>query len=70
MFARFDGINDGRCIAVMFQFIDTFDGNTAGGTYFIAYVLKYIQAAMQAGIEMGVYPKDAMRMVEIGRAHV
>ena len=29
----------------------------------IAYVLKYIQAAMQAGIEMGVYPKDAMRMV-------
>lgn len=29
----------------------------------IAYVLKYIQAAMQAGIEMGIYPKDAMRMV-------
>lgn len=29
----------------------------------IAYVLKYIQAAMQAGIEMGVYPKDGMRMV-------
>ena len=29
----------------------------------IAYVLKYIQAAMQAGIEMGVYPKDAMKMV-------
>ena len=29
----------------------------------IAYVLKYIQAAMQAGIEMGVYPKDAMQMV-------
>lgn len=29
----------------------------------IAYVLKYIQAAMQAGVEMGVYPKDAMRMV-------
>lgn len=29
----------------------------------IAYVLKYIQAAMQAGIELGVYPKDAMRMV-------
>ena len=25
----------------------------------IAYVLKYIQAAMQAGIEMGIYPKDA-----------
>lgn len=29
----------------------------------IAYALKYIQAAMQAGVEMGVYPKDAMRMV-------
>lgn len=29
----------------------------------IAYVLKYIQAAMQAGVEMGVYPHDAMRMV-------
>ncbi len=29
----------------------------------IAYVLKYIQAAMQAGIELGVYPKDGMRMV-------
>jgi len=29
----------------------------------IAYALKYIQAAMQAGIEMGVYPADAMKMV-------
>lgn len=29
----------------------------------IAYVLKYIQASMQAGIEMGIYPKDAMKMV-------
>nr|WP_320994937.1 pyrroline-5-carboxylate reductase [Bacteroides intestinalis] len=29
----------------------------------IAYVLKYIQAAMQAGIEMGIYPQDGMRMV-------
>lgn len=29
----------------------------------IAYVLKYIQAAMQAGIEMGIYPKEAQRMV-------
>ena len=29
----------------------------------IAYVLKYIQAAMQAGIELGVYPKDGMRMI-------
>ena len=29
----------------------------------IAYVLKYIQAAMQAGIEMGIYPKDGMEMI-------
>lgn len=29
----------------------------------IAYVLKYVQAAMQAGIEMGIAPKDAMQMV-------
>ncbi|MCC8186107.1 MAG: pyrroline-5-carboxylate reductase [Bacteroides sp.] len=29
----------------------------------IAFVLTYIQAAMQAGVEMGVYPQDAMRMV-------
>lgn len=29
----------------------------------IAYVLKYIQAAMQAGVEMGIYPKDGMRMI-------
>ncbi|MBQ7818124.1 MAG: pyrroline-5-carboxylate reductase [Bacteroidales bacterium] len=29
----------------------------------IAYVLKYIQAGMQAGVEMGLYPNDAMMMV-------
>lgn len=29
----------------------------------IAFVLKYIQAGMQAGVEMGIYPKDAMKMV-------
>lgn len=29
----------------------------------IAYVLKYVQAAMQAGVEMGIAPKDAMKMV-------
>ncbi|NDV64072.1 pyrroline-5-carboxylate reductase [Bacteroides sp. 224] len=29
----------------------------------IAYALKYIQAGLQAGVEMGVYPKDAMKMV-------
>ena len=29
----------------------------------IAYVLKYVQAAMQAGVEAGIRPKDAMKMV-------
>lgn len=29
----------------------------------IAYVLKYIQAAMQAGIELGIKPQDAAEMV-------
>ncbi|EJW89351.1 pyrroline-5-carboxylate reductase [gut metagenome] len=28
----------------------------------IAYVFKYLQAAMQAGIEMGIYPQDAIRL--------
>lgn len=29
----------------------------------IAYVLKYIQAAMQAGVELGIKPRDAAEMV-------
>lgn len=29
----------------------------------IAYALKYIQAVMQAGVELGIYPKDGMKMV-------
>lgn len=29
----------------------------------IAYVLKYIQAAMQAGVEMGIRPADGMKMI-------
>ncbi|MBO4984313.1 MAG: pyrroline-5-carboxylate reductase [Bacteroides sp.] len=29
----------------------------------IAYALKYIQAVMQAGIELGIYPQDGMKMV-------
>lgn len=29
----------------------------------IAYVLKYIQAAMQAGVELGIRPADGMKMV-------
>ncbi|HXK74868.1 MAG TPA: pyrroline-5-carboxylate reductase [Bacteroidaceae bacterium] len=29
----------------------------------IAFVLKYIQAAMQAGVELGLYPKQARQLV-------
>lgn len=29
----------------------------------IAYALKYIQASMQAGTELGIYPKEGMKMV-------
>lgn len=29
----------------------------------IAYVLKYIEAASRAGVELGIYPHDAMKMV-------
>ncbi len=42
---------------------DKFAAATAMTSCGIAYVLKYIQAAMQAGIELGIYPKDGMKMV-------
>lgn len=29
----------------------------------VAYALKYIQAVTQAGVELGIYPRDGMRMV-------
>lgn len=31
----------------------------------IALAMRYVRAAMQAGVEMGVYPKDAARIVEL-----
>ena len=42
---------------------DKMGAATALASCGIAYALKYIQAGMQAGIEMGIYPKDAMTMV-------
>lgn len=42
---------------------EKFAAATAMTSCGIAYVLKYIQAAMQAGIELGIYPKDGMKMV-------
>lgn len=40
-----------------------FPAGTALTSCGIAYVLKYVQAAMQAGIEMGISPNESMRMV-------
>ena len=42
---------------------DKLEAATALTSCGIAYVLKYVQAAMQAGIEMGLRPKDAMQMI-------
>lgn len=42
---------------------DDMGAATALASCGIAYALKYIQAGMQAGIEMGIYPKNAMTMV-------
>lgn len=42
---------------------DKLAAGTALASCGIAYVLKYIQAAMQAGIEMGLRPNDAMQMI-------
>ena len=40
-----------------------FESATALASCGIAYVLKYVEAAMQAGVEMGIRPNDAMLMV-------
>ncbi len=42
---------------------DKMEAATALTSCGIAYVFKYIQAAMQAGVELGLYPKDAQQMV-------
>lgn len=42
---------------------DKIAAGTALASCGIAYVLKYVQAAMQAGIEMGIRPKDARDMI-------
>lgn len=38
------------------------DAATSLASCGIAYVFKYIQAAMQAGVEMGISPKDAQKL--------
>ncbi|MDR0938101.1 MAG: pyrroline-5-carboxylate reductase [Mediterranea sp.] len=48
---------------IMFLDEEKLAAATALSSCGIAYVLKYIQAAMQAGIEMGIRPDDAMELV-------
>lgn len=40
-----------------------FEAATALASCGIAYALKYVEAAMQAGVEMGIRPNDAMQLV-------
>lgn len=42
---------------------ENMEAATALASCGIAYALKYVQAAMQAGVEMGIKPKDGMRMI-------
>lgn len=42
---------------------DKLDAATSLASCGIAYVFKYIQAGMQAGVEMGIPPKDALKLV-------
>ena len=42
---------------------ENFPAATALASCGIAYVLKYMQAAMQAGIELGLYPQNALELV-------
>jgi pyrroline-5-carboxylate reductase len=50
----------GTCIVLPEK---NFAAGTALTSCGIAYVLKYMQAAMQAGTEMGLKPADSMKMV-------
>ena len=40
-----------------------FEAGTALSSCGIAYVMKYVEAAMQAGVELGLRPKDSMKML-------
>ena len=42
---------------------NSFPATTALTSCGIAYVFKYVQAAMQAGTELGIKPKDSMKML-------
>ena len=50
----------GKCLFVAEKQLDTGSALTSSG---VAFALKFIQAAMQAGIELGFSPQDAMQMI-------
>lgn len=50
----------GKCLFLQEKQLDITSALTSSG---IAFALKYIQAAMQAGIELGIPAQDAMQMV-------
>lgn len=49
----------GKCLFAEEKQLDIISALTSSG---IAFALKYIHAAMQAGIELGISAEDAMRM--------
>ena len=49
----------GKCMFLDEQKLDVASTFTSSG---VAFALKYVQAAMQAGIELGISAEDAMRM--------
>lgn len=49
----------GKCLFLQEKQLDTTSALTSSG---IAFALKYMQAVMQAGIELGIPGKDAMQM--------
>lgn len=50
----------GKCLLLSESLLDIASALTSSG---VAFALKFIQAAMQAGIELGISPKDAMQMI-------
>ena len=53
----------GKCMFLDEQKLDVASTFTSSG---VAFALKYVQAAMQAGIELGISPQDAMLMAAYG----
>lgn len=50
----------GKCLFLSEKQLDIASALTSSG---VAFALQFIQAAMQAGTELGISPKDAMQMI-------